>query len=431
MNIRRDVRVETPDGQIGRVKHVIVDPQTREVTDLVVRHDGADWMVPIGAVATVEGDHVRLRAGQRPFHLMQSFSRDQFHEVDEDEAIEESEEQAEHGGAPLLDANDDAVQVGRLPGAAAPAGHAAEAYGPIGDPDNPYRLQPTLERPRTAWAPGYAAPAAAIVPDPTTDRIAWTPGADGGGALGGALIEGVPVVTSDGEPLGTVGEVAADRFKVNAPMARDYWLPASAITGTAPGGDVIVKYGKEQLEGAKTPGPDDEDLPDTGHLRARDPGRMQLREERLQLSKHDAQTGAVRLSKRIVEHVETVEVPVTEEWLVVERVPGAGRVVIDGRELGEGEYCEFPLRVERVQVTKEVVATEDILVYKQVAEHTEQVRETVRKEELVVDDPHGYVVDSGGRTATPEAPVADGGHATVSPRVTATRADDARGDRRP
>jgi hypothetical protein len=71
----------------------------------------------------------------------------------------------------------------------------------------------------------------------------------------GPLAEGVPVVTADGEVLGTVGEVGADRFQVRAPLASDYWLPRHAVTEVALGGDLVVAVGREQIDEAKVDPP--------------------------------------------------------------------------------------------------------------------------------------------------------------------------------
>jgi uncharacterized protein (TIGR02271 family) len=64
----------------------------------------------------------------------------------------------------------------------------------------------------------------------------------------GPLAEGVPVVTSDGEPLGTVGEIAEDRFRVRVLLGGDVWLPRSAISGVAPGGDITLTGTRDELE---------------------------------------------------------------------------------------------------------------------------------------------------------------------------------------
>ncbi len=74
---------------------------------------------------------------------------------------------------------------------------------------------------------------------------------------GNALMEGTPVDTADGDVLGTVAADAGDRFKISAPLAPDYWLPRSLIAGVAPGGDLVVSVGHDQLDDAKVEGPEE------------------------------------------------------------------------------------------------------------------------------------------------------------------------------
>jgi hypothetical protein len=73
----------------------------------------------------------------------------------------------------------------------------------------------------------------------------------------GPWLEGTPVEAADGEVLGTVGAHAGDRFKINAPLAPDYWLPKSAIAGMAPGGDLVVSLPSDEIDDAKIPGPEE------------------------------------------------------------------------------------------------------------------------------------------------------------------------------
>jgi hypothetical protein len=70
------------------------------------------------------------------------------------------------------------------------------------------------------------------------------------------LMEGMPVVDEEGEPLGTVGEDAGDRFRVAAPLARDYWLPKSLIIGMVAGGDLVVGVEADDIDEVKLEGPD-------------------------------------------------------------------------------------------------------------------------------------------------------------------------------
>ena len=50
---------------------------------------------------------------------------------------------------------------------------------------------------------------------------------------------------------------------------------------------------------------------------------------------------------------------------------------------------------ERAEVAKETVVTEEVNVRTEATEHEEQVQETLRKEELVVEDPAHLAAGAG------------------------------------
>ena len=237
LNIQRNARVMASDGEVGRVSHVIVDPQTKEVTHLVVGQNGEDYEVPMTAVQRVEGDRVTLQGDRSA--VGRRFERGQYHEVDEHEVRAETMRTAERGGAPLQDADEDEVQVGG---------------------------------------------------------------------------------TSD------------------------------------------VRARREEQ-----------------------PGRLQLREERLRVEKQAEAAGAVRLGTRVTERAETVTVPLREERVVIERhaVQGEARPG-DITDTDTNETIEVPVMRERAEVTKETVVAEEVNVRTEATERTERVEESVRKEELVV-----------------------------------------------
>jgi uncharacterized protein (TIGR02271 family) len=114
--------------------------------------------------------------------------------------------------------------------------------------------------------------------------------------------------------------------------------------------------------------------------------RMQLREEELQARKTSVQTGEVRLGKEVVEEQRTMEVPVTREEVYVERHPVERREAgapIDDRET---ETIRLPVTEERVEVEKKPVVYEEVGIGKRVTQETETVSDTVRREELRVDE---------------------------------------------
>ena len=225
--IPRNARVEAADGELGRVRHVIVDPESRQTTDLIVEQDGRQWLVSASAVAGVEGDRVRLQT-----------------------------ERAQ-------------VQT-----------HSADL---------------------------------------------------------------------------------------------------SAF---------------EALDGAPEPGT----TTSTFELQRR-PQRLQLKEEVLRVSKSEEQTGVVRVSTRVTERLETVTVPVRATRVVIEVVPGSGSARVGDRVLQEGESIEVLLTEERLSVTKELVVREDVVIRTETVEHEEQIQETLRREELVVNQEGSLTVEEAGATS--------------------------------
>jgi len=113
MKIERDARVLLGDREVGRVAHVLVDPQTREVTEVVVAHGDRQSAIPIAEVVGVGGGMVRLREGGG-VALRGDFVRDDFHGLDDRTADAENAGVATHGGAPLRDAEDNAVTIGHV-----------------------------------------------------------------------------------------------------------------------------------------------------------------------------------------------------------------------------------------------------------------------------------------------------------------------------
>lgn len=256
MNIHRNAHLTTPNGDAGQVVHVIVNPRTHEVTDLVVQGQEGLFTLPITAVEPAEGGALSLRPGQSIETVARPFANEDFSPLDADTARDGSDWLATNGGAPLLNADADAVHVGDVPAA------------------------------RT------------------------------------------PVFTADGDS------------------------------------------GREW--------------------------RLQLKEERLIARAVPEQAGVVRIGRKVVERTETVEVPVREEWLIVELKAGGGHVSVDGRELAPGEVVEIPIYQERAVANTEVVLAEDVTIRKDAVQYVEPVTATVRSERLAVDDPVGVVRHGSG-----------------------------------
>src|SRR6266566_5652375 len=108
--------------------------------------------------------------------------------------------------------------------------------------------------------------------------------------------------------------------------------------------------------------------------------RIQLREEQLQVYKRPVQAGEVQLRKEVVAEQQTLNVPVMHEEVYIERHPASGRVT-DTTSIGEGESIRVPVREEQVNVTKQTVETGEVEIGKRRVQETQQVLDTVRREE--------------------------------------------------
>jgi uncharacterized protein (TIGR02271 family) len=125
----------------------------------------------------------------------------------------------------------------------------------------------------------------------------------------------------------------------------------------------------------------------SGTTTTRDTARsVELREEELQARKTPVETGSVQLGKDVVEEERTLDVPVTREEVYVERHPVDRRPA--DRPIGESETetIGVPVTEERVEVEKQPVVYEEVGVGKRVKQETEQVSDTVRREELRMDN---------------------------------------------
>lgn len=119
----------------------------------------------------------------------------------------------------------------------------------------------------------------------------------------------------------------------------------------------------------------------------REERRMPLREEQLDISKRREPAGEVNLRKEVVEEQQTIDVPVSREEVVVEKkvVPETAGEAMGEGPIGTGETIRIPVSEERVEVTKRPVVTGEVEVHKREVQDTEQVRDTLRREEARLD----------------------------------------------
>lgn len=107
-------------------------------------------------------------------------------------------------------------------------------------------------------------------------------------------------------------------------------------------------------------------------------------EEQLRAGTETVETGRVRLQKHVVTEEQQITVPVSHEEVRVVREPmtgsepGTGKIQEDEREV--------VLHEERPVVAKETVAVERVGLETETVHEEQQIKDTVRKEQIDVDD---------------------------------------------
>jgi uncharacterized protein (TIGR02271 family) len=109
---------------------------------------------------------------------------------------------------------------------------------------------------------------------------------------------------------------------------------------------------------------------------------VQLHEERLRANKTTENAGEVDVRTEVRTERRSVNVPVEREEVVIERRPVSGRA--SGNDI-KAEEIRIPVKEEKVKVSKEVVAKEEVNVGKRKVRDNKTVTGDVRSEELVVE----------------------------------------------
>ena len=172
-------------------------------------------------------------------------------------------------------------------------------------------------------------------------------------------------------------------------------------------GSEIAGTDAERIDAADSTG---REITDTGYVDRRPVGdtnraggadrrveRVQLFGEVLRVHKERINRGEVRVRKDVVTENQTIEVPITREELVLERVAVSGDTPAPSANIGRGQEIRVPLSEEKVRLEKEPVLREEVSVGKREVQDVARVSGDVRREELRVDDS-----DAPKRSATAE-----------------------------
>jgi uncharacterized protein (TIGR02271 family) len=105
-------------------------------------------------------------------------------------------------------------------------------------------------------------------------------------------------------------------------------------------------------------------------------------QEEVTVDKQVVETGIVRISKRISEHEELVDVPLYREEVSVERVPVNLFVEALPPVRHEGDTMIIPVVEEQIVIQKKLLLVEELRVRKEVVEHHQPQKVNVLKEEV-------------------------------------------------
>lgn len=113
---------------------------------------------------------------------------------------------------------------------------------------------------------------------------------------------------------------------------------------------------------------------------------LPLIEERLSVSTRKIDLGEIDVHKTVESVEETWYEPVIHEEVEVERVRVRRNVAAPEQPHEEGEWLVIPVMEEVIVVQKQLVVVEEIRIRKQPVTDQQEVRETVRRENVSVED---------------------------------------------
>jgi uncharacterized protein (TIGR02271 family) len=226
------------------------------------------------------------------------------------------------------------------------------------------------------------------------------------------IITGAEVFGADGDKVGTVAAVYPGYLVVEKGFffPTDYYIPMSAVA-SYDNDQVYLNVAKDaalqsgwdaqptDLETARYDTAYDTTTATTDTLIGTETDRLAatrvatdeeiripVMEEELTATVRPQEAGAVRIEKDVVSEQRTLDVPVTEERVRVERRVVDRPVTAADADAFEETVIEVPLRTETVDLQKQARVAEEVVISKEAEQRTEQVSGTVRREEVFVDE---------------------------------------------
>ena len=123
-----------------------------------------------------------------------------------------------------------------------------------------------------------------------------------------------------------------------------------------------------------------------------------IAEEELVVGKRNVDAGGVRVFKRIVEIPVQESVTLREEHVNVERRPVDRAVTDADLAIGGNHVIELTETAEEAVVGKSARVVEEVLVGKEVSQHTEVIQDTVRRTEVEIEEIEPNLSSTSTRT---------------------------------
>ena len=113
-----------------------------------------------------------------------------------------------------------------------------------------------------------------------------------------------------------------------------------------------------------------------------------LIEERLEVSKRTVTTGEVLIHKTVETYEDGTTLPLTRDDVTVERVPINQQIAAPVQQRTEGDTLIIPVMQEVLVVEKRLMLVEEIRIRKNPVTQDQQVRETLRRERVEIEQPN-------------------------------------------
>lgn len=107
---------------------------------------------------------------------------------------------------------------------------------------------------------------------------------------------------------------------------------------------------------------------------------LQLKEEELTIAKKCVETGQVEIYKESITIEKTINVPIVQEHLVIEKK--SLQSADSNIENQNSQIIRIPLKEESIEIIKHPVVLQEVEIYKKIYSETQYIEETLKKEQL-------------------------------------------------